>query len=501
MKTIDRLIDSITMYRLVVYILGVFVGLGTVFAFLGKMSFSPTELVTSVAVLLATSFAVDKFFSVFLKVPTNAESWLITALIMALVIQPADSLVGVMALVTAAAAASASKFIIGWRKRHIFNPAAFGAAVVSLSGLLTTTWWIGSSLFWPVTLLLGLAVVRKVRRGWLFVAFVAVALGVQLLLFTLSGQPLAEGMRGALVASPLLFLATIMLTEPATMPPRRTEQLVFAGLAAVLYVTAFDVGTLTIYPEVALLLANIYAFAVAPKFRVQLRLQQIQKVSDSVYSYVFKPDQKFAFIPGQYMEWTLPRVAYDSRGNRRTLTIASSPTEDTVELGIKYHLPSSAFKSRLQRLQIGDSIYGSQLAGNFTLPPRRDTKLALIAGGIGITPFRSMVRYLVDTQQARDIVMIYLVADPTEVAYGDVFAQAERFGVRFVPVLTNPNAAATNMRRGSLSQELIRELVPDFGERSFYISGPSMMVDAGKRYLRNLGVSRRSIKTDHFSGY
>lgn len=489
------------MYRLVVYVLSVFIGLGVVFAFMGRMSFSPTELVASVAILAVSAFLTDKLLSIIFKVPTNSESWIITVLIMALVIQPADSMAGALALVAAGGVSSASKFLIGWNNRHIFNPAAFGAAVVSLTGLQTTTWWIGSSAFWPFTLLLGLAVVRKVRRGWLFMTFMVVALGMQVLLFTLHGQPIAEGMKGALIASPLFFLATIMLTEPATMPPRRNEQLVFASLAAVLYVTAFEAGPFIVYPEVALLLANIYAFMVAPKFRVELTLQQIQKVSDNVYNYIFRPDRRFAFIPGQYMEWTLPHVAFDSRGNRRTLTIASSPTEEVVQLGIKYHAPSSAFKARLSTLHVGDRIFASQLAGNFTLPAQTDRKLAFIAGGIGITPFRSMVKYVVDSGRARDIVLLYIVSDPAELAYRELFTEAEAVGVRFMPILTNPTTPTDGLLQAKFDQSLIQRIVPDFAERTFYISGPSMMVDAGKRYLRNLGVKHRNIKTDHFSGY
>jgi ferredoxin-NADP reductase len=93
------------------------------------------------------------------------------------------------------------------------------------------------------------------------------------------------------------------------------------------------------------------------------------------------PDRQFKFLPGQYMEWTLAGVPFDSRGNRRTLTIASSPTEREVHLGLKYYNPPSMYKYTFSKLKPGDWLYASQIAGNFTLNGNERKKLAFIAGG------------------------------------------------------------------------------------------------------------------------
>ena len=501
MKTIDAFLNRITMYRLVVYVLCGYVGLAIIFALQGKFSFTPTDMIISLALLLVPAFIVDKGFSRLFRIPTNTESWLITSLILFLILRPSDSLSSGIALVLAGAVSSASKFILTWNDRHIFNPAALAAALVSLTALQSTTWWIGNSAFWPFTLLFGLAIVYKIRRMPLFVTFVSVSVVLQLLLFVLHQQPIAVGMKGTLIASPLLFLATIMLTEPATMPPRRKQQILFAAIVAVLYVMAWEIGPFYIYPEVALLLGNIYAFAVSPKFRLSLRLTEIQRISDMVYNYVFQPNRRFTFLPGQYMEWTLAGVPYDSRGNRRTFTIASSPTEDTVQVGLKYYEPASAYKATFGHMQIGDVIHASQLAGNFTVDPHGTEKLVFIAGGIGITPFRSMVKYFLDKNIVRDVVLLYVVSDPTEIAYAREFDEARRVGVRFVPVVTQQGYMAAGVISAKLSQELIAQLVPDYAARTFYVSGPPTMVDGTKRYLSGLQVPHANVKTDHFSGY
>ncbi len=502
MNKIDEILNNLTMYRLLVYGLGGLAALGVVFAFMGRLSSTPTELVVSLFLFVSSAYLTDRAFGRFLHVPTNMESSLITGLILFLIISPAHSLSTGLAIVLGGAVSSASKFILSWNGKHIFNPAAFAAALLSLTGLAATTWWIGSSIFWPFTMLLGLAVVRKIRRFPLVATFVATTIVLQFAQFVDDHQPLALGMKHALIASPLIFLATIMLTEPATMPPRRNTQLLFAIGIAGLYVTSWAVGPFVVYPEVALLVGNAFAFMVSPKFRVRLRLKEIQKISDQVYNYIFQPDHRFNFLPGQFMEWTLAGVPYDSRGNRRTFTIASSPTESEVQLGVKYYEPASTYKSSFSSLRTGDIVYASQLAGNFTMKGKEAEKLVFVAGGIGITPFRSMVKYLTDKNTQSDITLLYIVSDPREFAYLREFREAARVGIRLVPIVTR---AYDNLPAGvinaKVTAELLAKLVPDHGERTFYVSGPSVMVDGTKHYLRQLGVSRRNIVTDHFSGY
>jgi len=501
MNRIDRLLNSITMYRLVVYVLGILTVAAVISTFMGKLSASPTLLLISLGLCIISTYITDRGCGRLFGVPANQESALITALILFLIVQPAHSLMTGIALVLAGVIACATKFLLTYNARHVFNPAAFGAAVVSLTGLQATTWWVGNSLFWPLSLLLGLAVVRKMRKLPLVLSFVAVSVLLQLVVFIHAGQPLVPNMRQALIASPLIFLATIMLTEPATMPPRRNQQLVFGAIVAVLYVMAWHIGPLIIYPEVALLLGNLFAFAVSPKFRLRLKLLEVEQISNRVFNYVFQPERPFHFLPGQYMEWTLDNVPYDSRGNRRTFTIASSPTESSVQLGLKYQEPASMFKATFAQLRPGDIIHASQLAGNFTLNGNENRKLVFIAGGIGITPFRSMIKYIVDKNITVDIVLLYVVGDPNEFAYTTLLHAAHVQGVKLIPIITNPAYHADGAITAKLNDSLVIKLVPDYNERLFYISGPSNMVDATQELLHALHIPRTHIKTDHFSGY
>lgn len=499
MRLIDDFLNRITMYRLVVYVLTILTGFGFLFALTGRLPYAPSDMLIGLGILLVTTYVTDRLFAYLFKVPANMESWLITALILFLIIPAPTAVDAGLSLGLAGFIASASKYLLAWRGKHIFNPAALAAAFLSLWGLWPTTWWVGSSLFWPVSLVLGLLVARKIRRLQMVTVFWLVAVSVQAILFVQHHQPLASGLQHAIIASPLIFLSTIMLTEPATMPPRRWLQWLFAAGVAGLYVKA-EAGPFIIYPEIALLLGNIGAWLVSPKFRVKLYLQRIEQVSERVYTYVFKPDFAFAFLPGQYMEWTLPNVPYDNRGNRRTFTIASSPTEAEVRLGLKYYNPASAYKAAFYDLQPGDVVFASQLAGNFTIQGHEHQKLAFIAGGIGITPFRSMVKYLTDRNLSVDVYLLYLASDPKEFAYLDDFRRAAAIGVRTIPVLTG-GARAAGVASAELDAELIARAIPDYNDRRFYISGPNRMVESAQADLSQLGVARSHIKTDYFSGY
>ena len=260
-------------------------------------------------------------------------------------------------------------------------------------------------------------------------------------------------------------------------------------------------GSFYLTPEIALLAGNAFAYAVSPKGRFALTLLRIEEAASGAYDFVFKPDRKLKFQPGQYLEWTLGLKNPDNRGNRRSFTIASSPSEDEVRLGVKFYPEASAFKRALAAMQPGDQIFAAQLAGNFLLPKNPDTKLAFIAGGIGITPFRSMLQDLLDRREARPVVVFYGNARARDIAYRDVLDRAdEELGIKTVYAVAAERQPVAGMHSGLIDANLIRREVPDFKERIFYISGPHVMVDLFRKTLRGMGVPRLHIKTDFFPG-
>jgi len=500
---VDRFLNHITMYRLVLYyaagLLAVTFGLG----FSGAVAQEPTALAFSVVVITAVCWLTNRLFALLFRVPTNVESVYITAFILALLLPPvtATNLPGLEGLVLASGVAIASKFLLAIGRKHVFNPVAIG--VVASAYLLDqpATWWVGGNLFLlPFALVGGLLVTRKVQRFDMVGAYVLANLAAAMA--TTAPAMYGEALKQTFLYSPLLFAGFAMLTEPLTAAQGSWARLIYGGIVGALSSPNIHIGDFYFTPELAILAGNVFAFAVNPKRRIKFTLVRIERIATGCFDFVLRPDRQVSFAPGQYLDWTMAVRGSDDRGNRRPFTIASAPGEDDLRLGVKFYPRASAFKRALAAMKPGDVIYGSNLAGNFTLPKAKEQKLAFIAGGIGITPFRSMLSDLIARGDQRSMVMLYGVTRSNEVAYASLLDRAEReLGMRTVYAVAEGEVRGSNIHRGFIDAALIQREIPDFRERTFYVSGPHAMVVRFKSVLRDLGIARSRIKVDYFPGF
>lgn len=503
MKWIDRILDSITMYRLLLYYLIFLLVVALVYCFMGTLPYSPVFLLASVIFLIAVSWASNKIFSNAFAAPTNVESVLLTALILALIISPVKSLSDFPLLFWAAILATASKYILAINKKHVFNPAAVAVVLTSLGFYGSASWWVGTLAMLPFTLL-GILIVRKIRRTDMVFYFFAAAVLTMLGFSLLTGGNLLTTIKQIIFSSPIFFFAFIMLTEPLTTPPTKGLQVIYGVLTGVLFAPQFHIGPFFTTPELALVAGNVFSYIVSPKYKIISKIAQKIKIAPDMMDFLFVPEARLSFVPGQYMEWTLPHANPDSRGNRRYFTIASSPTEKEFRLGVKFYPNGSSYKKAMIGVDNKTPIVGAQLSGDFVLPKDQAQRLVFIAGGIGITPFRSMIKYLIDVKQTRPIVLFYVNKSAEEIVYEDVFNQAQReLGVKTVYTLTDQAKipASWTGRRGRIDANMIAEEVPDFATRTFYLSGPHTMVTAYREILKGMGVAEKQIKTDFFPGF
>jgi ferredoxin-NADP reductase len=306
----------------------------------------------------------------------------------------------------------------------------------------------------------------------------------------------------ALGFSPILFFGTIMLTEPMTAPVSKNKRIAYGALAGIITNPLLHIGGFYFSPEVGLLIANIFSYLSNLNKRYRLTLLESRNLGSSIKEFIFSSDKKIEYWPGQYMEWTLPVSNSDARGNRRYFTLASSPTENTPRLGVRFYPEPSTFKKTLEKISVGQKIFAGQISGEFTLPKDKNQKLVFLAGGIGVTPFRSMTKYLIDRSDKRDIVHIYSNRFENEIAYKDIFNEGERVGVKTIYTLTESKDLPSGWsdETGFIDEAMIKRNVPDYLERIFYISGSHAMVTVFKEMLQKMGVEKRNIKTDFFPG-
>lgn len=486
------------MYRLVQYTLYVFLFWALVLCLSGTLAFKPLDLILSTLILIVASWTANQIFARVFNIPANVESYYITALILALIITPpvasgSKYFSGLAFLVAAAVLAQASKYILAYRGKHIFNPAAFAVVVTAFAVYQSASWWVGTLWMLPVVLLGGLLVIRKIQRFDLVLSFLVVAVVSIIALSPSRSEPLLL-LRKILVDSPVLFFAFIMLTEPITMPPNKTRRIMYGSFVGLLFGPSIHIGALYGTPELALLAGNIFSYFLSPKAKYLLTLKSKEHVAADTYEMIFRSKYPMKFKPGQYMEWTVGHKNPDNRGNRRYFTIASSPQELEVRLGVKSYPNASSFKKAMFALPAGGEVLAGQLAGDFTMPEDLTQKLAFIAGGIGITPFRSMIKYLLDKDEKRDIILFYSNKTESEIAYKDVLSEADKkLGIKTVYAITNNS--------GYLKAATIKAEAPDFLDRTFYVSGPRSMVVAFENTLKDMGIPRGQIKKDFFPGF
>ncbi len=501
MNFIDTWLDRTTMYRVVLYYLLVLLAAAVVLSFLGYLSYNPLDVIFSAALLVMGCVAANALFSYAFAAPTSTDSAYITGLILALIITPVAGLHSLPFLAAAAGLAMASKYMLAIRKQHIFNPAAIAMVLMAFGPGQTASWWVGSTPLILFVVLGGILVIRKIRRIKMVLSFFAAATVSTIVLNLNSLNTVISHVTVTYLHSSLLFLAFVMLTEPLTSPNTTKHQMWYGALVGLLFPPQVHLGSLYSTPELSLVIGNVFSYLINPRVRITPRLSHKQRLAPDIMDFVFTADRKFNFQPGQYMEWTLPHTGPDSRGNRRYFTLASSPTESKLRLGIKFYPNGSSFKQAMLSMNSNSSISAAQLGGDFTLPDNAHQKVALIGGGIGITPFRSMMKYLVDTNAARPVHLIYGEKNVNELVYTDVFEAARKqLGIPTTYVLSQPGPDWRGLT-GVITAELIQAAIPDYNERLFYISGPHGMVEATQEALESLGVTGSNIKTDFFTGY
>ena len=499
-RSVQKFVDNAGMYRLVSGALGTLALISIAFGFLGWLPYSGLSQIFSLALALLVALLFNISLAWILRIPANHESAVITALILFFLAVPSDDIFATWPIVAAVTIAIASKYIIAYKKQHFINPAAFGAAALSITGLYTFSWWAANPTLFIPLVVLGVFVVTKVRKWVPIFAFVGVSLIIYMAESMSYGDAFGASLSTFFFSWPTLFLAFFMLTEPFTMPGKKDAQFLYGGLVGFLSNTTIFASMIAITPESALVVANVAMMPWRLRQKLHLALEERHKLAKDTYEFVFKKPKGFNFTAGQYLEWMLPHQSADSHGIRRYFTIASSPTEPVLRVAMKITEQHSSYKEALTMLDVNQRLIGSQLAGDFVLPKKKDAKLGFIAGGIGVTPFRSHLKYMIDTDKPFDTVLYYGNNSTDEIAYETLFQKAaSTFAFLVVNVISKEPVSAP-YESGYISAEIIKRRSPDYLERTWYISGPPGMVAACARELRSLGVLNKHIKKDFFSG-
>ncbi len=498
---LDGLLGRMTMYRLTLTLLLVLTVEAFVLSVAGLLAYTLAELGGTLVAAVGGTIIGTRLMALILRLRPHSESSLITGLIVFLIMFPSSTAAGLGGVLVAGAAAGASKFLLAFRGRHIFNPAATGAVVATLLGVGAAAWWVANAYMLPVVAVGAALLLYRTRKLSMGVVFLVVALGLLLVGLVQGGMAPGAGLQLVLTSYPVLFLLGFMMTEPLTLPPLRRQQWLFAAVVAVVFALQLSVGPVFLGPEFALVIGNAVAFLMGQRRGVRLSFAGSRRLTPTSTELVFAPAKPVRFRAGQYMELSLPHRGADGRGSRRVFSITSAPQQDDVTFGLRTTESGSSFKKALLDLPRDARITGTLVGGDFCLPRDASVPLLLAAGGIGVTPFISQLRDLAARGETRDVVLVYVVRDAREIAYRDELAELGTRVVLFLPAGSDvpPLPAAWTHAGADPSAEHLLAAVPDLGGRTVLLSGSPAFIGGFRAAMRSAGVSR--VKTDAFLGY
>ena len=308
---LDTALGRLTMYRLVLWVLAVLAGYSLLLNVLGWLTFGLPEMLAHLALCLGLTYASNLALAAFFHVRPHTESSLITGLLLYFLFWPSQLTQGLQLAELAGVAlacvlASASKYALAWRGRHIFNPAAAGAFLAGLTGLNIATWWAATP---PMLLLVlpgALLVLYRIRKLPMAAVFTVVAVSIVAAELLQSGMELSEALWQPIAQRPVLFFVGFMLIEPLTLPPRRWQQLALAAVVGVLFAVPYNLGFVANSPELALLVGNVLAFAAGQRGRVRLQFVGRRPLTPTTTEFSFRPERPVRFTAGQYLELHLP---------------------------------------------------------------------------------------------------------------------------------------------------------------------------------------------------
>ncbi|WP_213815965.1 FAD-dependent oxidoreductase [Glaciihabitans sp. dw_435] len=498
---LDRVTGRVTMYRLVVICLLALLVEALILGATGQLFYTAPAILASAVVAVGVTWLTGIGFALLFRTRAHPESSIITGLLILFLFQPSLETADLWTLALAALIASASKYLLAIRRRHIFNPAALAALVMTLLQLNFVTWWVATGWMLPLTALTAFLVLYRTRRITVALVYIVVAAAIVISYGVSNGVEFGTAVSTAFLSYPIVFFAGFMLSEPLTLPPRRWQQLALAAIVAVIASVPFNFPPFYNTPQLALVVGNLLAFAVGQRRGIRLDFLGRRALTPTSWEFEFRPQRPLAFSAGQFMEITLAHKGADQRGYRRVFSIASAPSEtDVVRFGLRVADRSSSFKTHMLALEPGEIVTATSIGGDFLLPKDPSRPLLMVAGGIGITPYISHLGEVEATGTKRDIVVVYSSSRPDEIAY------AERLGMGGHRVLlvspSVPDELPSNwtyLGAGPLTGEMLLRAVPDAVSRDAYVSGAPQLVTSLKSALRRAGVKR--VKSDYFSGY
>jgi ferredoxin-NADP reductase len=235
-----------------------------------------------------------------------------------------------------------------------------------------------------------------------------------------------------------------------------------------------------------------------------ITLKETRDVADGTRLFVFEKPEGYAFQAGQYVAMAVENLAggeVDARGLTRSLSIASAPFESALYFAMRQG--TSTFKQTLWKLAPGAMVTITKAVGFFVLPAGEDTRsIVFLAGGIGITPVRSILKQAEYEKSNRDFTLLYSNRFTKDAAFDEEVRKLVLPHFRYVTILSQSEepCLGANEERGYICDITLRKYITDISGTLYYIVGSPQFSEAMEKMLIDLGVPKENRHMDPFTG-
>ncbi|MBI2624851.1 MAG: FAD-dependent oxidoreductase [Candidatus Nealsonbacteria bacterium] len=233
-----------------------------------------------------------------------------------------------------------------------------------------------------------------------------------------------------------------------------------------------------------------------------VRIKDKKEIADNTLLFVLEKPENFKFRPGQFLMLILPQLEESvERGNSRPMSIASPPYQEEIYIAIRRGI--TPFKKKLESLNPGEEVKIRGPYGVFVLYDDLINTIVFLAGGIGITPVRSIILQSQFENKSGRFFLFYSNNLPKDAAFLEELGSIKGIDYKLVSTMTKPEGLPQDWEgeKGFIDFEMIKKYVSDVKEPIYYVVGPPGFVEAMKTALVLAGIDKAKIKVEEFKGF